>query len=977
MKKTFLKQFAAIMLLIILSVNLMAVPANPNPVTIKQPNGKTLTFTIKGYEKVNWATTIDQYTIIANEEGTFVYAKLDEKGNLVASKYIAANPNERTEEEKRFLRDIPLDLRFSNLQLEEKKSLFDSNNELKTSTTGTVKLLLILCSFSDKPFTYTNSDFDNLCNQTDYSINGATGSVKDYYYDNSGGLMNLEIDVVGPITLPNTSSYYANNWDSFVSSALSLADPTVDFSLYRNGDTKVSNIHLVFAGQPRSSTGNPDEIWPHQGRVSQNTYRDGVRFSTYSCSAEKRTATDMDGVGTMCHEMGHAFGLMDLYDTDNTQNGEAVTPGRWSLMDQGSYNNNSNTPPYLNGWERQILGWGNPIILAAPTSATLPCLADSLKSYKIDLNTNEYFLIEHRMQKGWDTYIPGNGMIIFHADKNRLENTTPFYYNDINVSPTDRGFFIEVATGNNAQCNSPYATFGSVSGQYYFTSQSTPQAQLKNGTPVNKPITHIAYLNDSVMTFNYLSDIPMVKTLPVSLSTIMGTQATVNGSIIYMGTQTITEKGMYWHTSPDSANVLYGTKVVSTSNDTLITTNLTLLPTSTTIYFRAFATTAQGTTLANEVLHFTTSDGLGIIITSNPTNVANSSATMNGNIISSGDAPIISKGFVYTTNPTSSITLDDNVLLHTGNSIGTYSVNATSLSEQTTYYYRAFVTTSLGTKYGSKKNFTTSFPEILNNTISSSQSYCTQATPQQLTGLNPTGGYGNFTYLWQQKTRNGEWTNATQTNSQLNYQPELLSDSTFYRRIVSSNNIKDTSNIILINIKNSWGGILTSLNDTIAKGETTGTIKLASYIGTILNWERKKDNQDWNIINHTTSQLSEIIDTSGNYTYRVKVQLDNCPETYSSERIIYVKGDNSLTDIDLNIDMKIYPNPTKGQINITSSYTQPVQLRIINSLGQIKKSETAFIENKTLDLSSFENGVYLINIYAQGRQTTKTILINK
>ncbi len=981
MKKKLFKQFTIMMLLFVFSINLFAIPANKKPVTVKQPNGKSLTLTIKGDERVHWATTIDQYTIIGNEEGTFVYGQLNEDGDLIPSTFIASNSNERSPEERLFLSTLPYDLRYSNKQIKEKVSLITSTKSEKVVVTGTVDGLVILVAFSDKAFTYTQSDFNNLCNQVGYSVNGATGSVKDYYYDNSKGSMTLNIDVVGPFTLPNTSAYYAGStgtqrMSEFVSSALSLADPTVDFSQYTNGNSTVSNIHFVFAGQAQATTGNTSEIWPHESRVSSNIMKDGVSFTTYSCSSEKNTATTMCGIGTMCHEMGHSLGLMDLYDTDYSESGgTSVTPGVWSLMDQGNYNNNGNTPPYLNAWERQIIGWNAPITLTTTSSVTLPCLADSSVSYKIYLDGNESFICEYRKQKKWDAYTPGSGMIIYHLDQSRIDQT--FSNNTINVAPTNRGFFIETSTGVLTDNNTAYAPFAGVSGQNYFTNESTPQSKYKNGNLTNKPITHIQYINDSTITFNFLSNLPQAKTQAVTLSTIRGTSATVNGSIVYMGTGSITEKGMYWHTNLDSLNATSGHKVVSTTTDTLITTNLTNLPSSSTIYFSAFATNSEGTAIANEKLYFNTTDGLGTVLTSNPTNIVNNGATLNGSLISIGDAPMIEKGFVYSTNASASPTIDDNKLILTGTTLGAYSSLLTGLSEQTTYYYRAYVTTSIGTKYGAKKTFTTTYPAIIDNTISDNQSFCVQGTPQQLVGLTPTGGYGNFTYKWEQKTRNGSWIDATQINNQLNYQPEQLTDSTFYRRIVTSNLIKDTSNIILINIKNSWGGVLSSTKDTIDSGTTTGTIRLTNKIGSILNWERKKDNEDWTTLSQTTTSYSEILNDTGNYIYRVLVQLDNCPSVYSAEREIYVLGNSSLTDVDLNLDMKLYPNPSNGNITITSSFTQPVQLRVVNSLGQTIKSETSYISNKTLDLSNVENGTYLITISANGKQTTKILIINK
>ena len=969
------------MLFLVLSINLLAIPANPKQITIKQPNGKSLTLTLKGDEKVNWASTIDSYTLVRNNENVLVYGQLNELGDLIPSIYIASNQEERSAEERSFLSTLPYDLRFSNNQINDKLSSFDTGEiNHKVVTSGTAKLLLVLVGFSDKPFTFTQTDFDNLCNQDGYNVNGATGSVKEYYRDNSNGLLNMEIDVVGPITLPNTSSYYAHDrMQEFVSGALTAIDPNVNFTQYQNGEARVSNVHFIFAGRPQSSTGNTDEIWPHKSTVQNSTLKDGVRFTTYSCSSEKKSATQIDGIGVMCHEMGHSLGLMDLYDTDyELTGGTAFTPGSWCLMDRGSYNNNSNTPPFLNAWERKILGWGDPILLST-TSATgmLPAMSDSLKSYQINLSSNEYLLLEHRMKKSWDAFVPGDGLIIYHGDKRLLESSTTFFYNKININPADKGFYIEVSTGNNSQSSSAYAPFGGLSGHDYFTNESTPQSTLKNGTPSNKPITHINYTNDSTISFKFLATLPQVITQPVDLSTINGVSATVNGLMVYNGNSQIFEKGMYWHTDIDSVNLLSGHKVISSSTDSLLTTKLTNLPSNTMIYYRAFVSNSEETYLANQILYFTTTDGLGNLITSNPNSLGNNSANLNGSIISFGDGTMIEKGFVYSSDASASPTINNSVVSLTDTSLGAYSYTIQGLLEQTTYYYRAYILTSLGIKYGSKRTFTTTFPQILSNIISDNQSFCGQGTPQVLIGRTPNGGYGTFAYLWQQKERMGEWTDANQTNNQMNYQPSTLSDSTYYRRITFSNNIKDTSNIVLINIMNSWGGNLNSPKDTINESASTGMILLKNHIGTIKNWERMKDDGNWTIIQNTTNNLTQVIDSNGLYTYRVKIQNGNCPSAYSSQRSILVKDALGLTDIDFNIGMKIYPNPSKGSITITSSHNNPVQLRVVNGLGQIVIMETTTINNKTLDLSNLESGNYLITIASEGKQLTKSIIINK
>lgn len=100
MKIYSIKKFAILMLLLVLSINLLAIPANPKQITIKQPNGKSLTLTLKGDEKVNWASTIDSYTLVRNSESVLVYGQLNERGDLTPSIYIASNQEERSAEEK-------------------------------------------------------------------------------------------------------------------------------------------------------------------------------------------------------------------------------------------------------------------------------------------------------------------------------------------------------------------------------------------------------------------------------------------------------------------------------------------------------------------------------------------------------------------------------------------------------------------------------------------------------------------------------------------------------------------------------------------------------------------------------------------------------------------------------------------------------------------------------------------------------------
>lgn len=106
-----------------------SVPADPHPQTIKQPNGKTLTFYIRGDERISWAETSDGYTLLYGESGTLEYACIDDEFNLVASGIIACNEEERDDFENDFLQDLPKNLFFSKQQIESSLKRFNPQSE--------------------------------------------------------------------------------------------------------------------------------------------------------------------------------------------------------------------------------------------------------------------------------------------------------------------------------------------------------------------------------------------------------------------------------------------------------------------------------------------------------------------------------------------------------------------------------------------------------------------------------------------------------------------------------------------------------------------------------------------------------------------------------------------------------------------------------------------------------------------------------
>lgn len=110
--------------------SLVAVPAKQTPITITQPDGRVLTYILKGDEVVSWCESSDGYTLLANSEGVLCYAMLDKDKNLVSSGVVACNREERNVKDLLFLKSIDKKLFYSDKQMEKfakiRQSMFGS-----------------------------------------------------------------------------------------------------------------------------------------------------------------------------------------------------------------------------------------------------------------------------------------------------------------------------------------------------------------------------------------------------------------------------------------------------------------------------------------------------------------------------------------------------------------------------------------------------------------------------------------------------------------------------------------------------------------------------------------------------------------------------------------------------------------------------------------------------------------------------------
>jgi hypothetical protein len=86
--------------------------------------------------------------------------------------------------------------------------------------------------------------------------------------------------------------------------------------------------------------------------------------------------------------------------------------------------------------------------------------------------------------------------------------------------------------------------------------------------------------------------------------------------------------------------------------------------------------------------------------------LTHSSATLQGEVISSGSSDVLQKGFVWDTDPSPTIDLSMKAF-QGGSSIGLYSIQLTELTPDTKYYFRPFASNGAGVAYGDEHTFTT------------------------------------------------------------------------------------------------------------------------------------------------------------------------------------------------------------------------------------------------------------------------------
>jgi M6 family metalloprotease-like protein len=533
-------------------IHVYAVKAAPYPITLTQPDGSRITVRLQGDEFFHYKTTTDGYPLTTNEKGILTYAKIDTKGKLISTNVKASNIDKRLDEENLFIQTLTPTVNFNKINLARRavRSSYASTSTIAKISpqksyplTGSPRSLVILVNFSDKSFVTSTPQtaFTNLLNQAGYNTNGGTGSARDFFMSSSYGKFSPDFDVVGPVTLPQPLNYYGQNdidgndslaVQMIVDACTQANKAGLDFSQYdTDNDGILDNVFVYYAGYNEAEGAATNTIWPHRwavypgasgnysGSVASITF-DGKILRDYACTSELKgtSGSNMCGVGTFCHEFGHVLGLDDLYNTSDSNKKALET---WDIMDGGPYNNSGRTPPTYSVYERFCLGYLTPQEINTPADLTLlPIYQEKTQpantnnqAYLMSATTHnlngaspnpsEFFMVEYRKKTGWDTYLPAEGMLIWHIDYDQTawSNNTPNNYSGT----------IQTAASHMRVYLQPLFGSTTTPGTAFTTGSFTPTTW--SGVNINRAITDITKTTDNV-TFKFMGggDEPTITT---------------------------------------------------------------------------------------------------------------------------------------------------------------------------------------------------------------------------------------------------------------------------------------------------------------------------------------------------------------------------------------------------------------------------------------------------------------------------------
>ncbi len=532
-----------------------AVPASPRPVEVVQPDGTRFLLRLRGDEYFSWHETDAGYAVTQDSDGYWKFATpvagQAKFGALAGARVGTANPaalglTKHAMPEATLVRQTMEEHR-SELETESAEQAVPSGglrmpSSGSSSTPGprvvvhgikTVKNIVILACFANHwdsggGTVSTNygrvdiGEYSNLFNQIGYSADGAVGSVKDYYRDVSYGKMTLDSVITMWVRLPSNEVYYGEHTASgghdiragqMVLDAINAAAAAgFDFSQGdTDGDGWVDCLTVLHSGFDEAAGGGTNCIWSHKGGITKYG-TNGVYMAPYHTESALRgtNGSSITRIGTTCHELGHFFGLPDLYDTAGNSGGL----GGWCLMSSASWNGDSGSRPgHMSAWCKTFLGFAKTVPVHSWSGASLPRVEDNpvVGLLRDGVTNGEYFLIENRAKVGFDNDSAIHpGLIIYHIDgKSFGNNSSTLAHPGVKMEEADGDDSLGFPDTTGSEAGDVWTSSSGLGGGFRDmtgTSNTTAMMYFDNPPPYQTNLFYWRTNNPALYTYNTLDN---------------------------------------------------------------------------------------------------------------------------------------------------------------------------------------------------------------------------------------------------------------------------------------------------------------------------------------------------------------------------------------------------------------------------------------------------------------------------------------
>jgi RHS repeat-associated protein len=276
----------------------------------------------------------------------------------------------------------------------------------------------------------------------------------------------------------------------------------------------------------------------------------------------------------------------------------------------------------------------------------------------------------------------------------------------------------------------------------------------------------------------------------------------------------------------------------------------------------------------------------------------------------------------------------------------------------------------------------------------------------QLTGTAATGGSGTYAYQWQRSTDNATWNNIAGATT-LNYTPQPLTSTTWYRRRVMSDIIA-YSNVISVSVYSQLdGGTILPGSISIAVNTSPGVLGVNAANGGngtyTYQWQVSGDNLAWSNVSGATAKDYTPANLAAPQYYRrqvtsngitvnslpviisIKQPLASTPENYSSTTVNFIRsyaitapeqnvaniGTKSLREVKVStsyldgLGRPIQQVLRQGSLVTGGSATDMVATNVYDGMGRESITYLPFAANNTGGNTNISNGLLKRNPVAQ------------